>query len=68
MTAKTETCTGTLHLDEKKRWFARTQLVGKVYLDENLQSRPHPSVEGVEVAVTLFGVNPIWTVIDYHFI
>lgn len=63
-----ETCTGTLHRDTDGRWYAKTQLVGKAYLDKNIQQRPDPNVEGVEVEVVLTGMGTSRVVTDYHFI
>lgn len=70
MKIKTETCTGALFRDEEGRWYAKTQLAGKAYLEERLQSRPNPNLDQgtLEVAVTLQGVGPTWIVTDYHFL
>lgn len=68
MKVKTEVCTGTLHREADNRWYAATQLLGKVYLAPSLQARPHPSVDGVDVEVTIHGIGTAWTVVDYHFI
>lgn len=68
MKLSTETTTGTLHKDTAGKWYARTGLIAKAYLDETIQHRPDPNLEGVEVNVTLKGAGPTWVVTEYSFI